>query len=92
MIESFRHKGLKRLYEQGDTSKVSQNMLNRIENVLARLDVANVPQALNLPGYHLHRLTGDFKDFWSVRVSGNYRIIFRFKEGAVFDVDLIDYH
>ncbi len=92
MIRSFRHRGLKRLYEHGDASKLPPQALNRIENILARLDAADSPKAMDLPGYRLHRLSGDLKNFWSVRVTGNYRIIFRFEGGEVHDVELLDYH
>ena len=92
MIRTFRHRGLKRLYERGERGQVSADHLSRIEDILGRLDFADAPHALALPGYNLHRLRGDLRDFWSVRVSGNWRIIFRFKDGEAFDVDLIDYH
>lgn len=92
MIRSFRHRGLKRLYEHGDASKLPPKALNRIENILARLDAADSPKGMDLPGNRLHRLSGDMKNFWSVRVTGNYRIIFRFEDGAVHDVELLDYH
>lgn len=59
---------------------------------MARLDVAVVPADLNLPGYGLHPLKGKLKNFWALKVSGNWRIIFRFKDGDAFDVNLIDYH
>ena len=70
MILSFRHRGLKRLYEQGDPSKLPPGSINRIENILARLDAAKSPQGMDVPAYRLHRLTGDMKNFWSVRVTG----------------------
>lgn len=92
MIESFRHRGLKRLYEQDDASKVRADQLNRIRAVLAHLDSALVVGDLDLPGYRLHRLKGDLKGHWSIAISGNWRITFRFERGDVFDVDLIDYH
>lgn len=56
------------------------------------LDIATVPQDLDLPGHHLHSLRGDLKGFWSVRITGNLRLIFRMEDGDVFDVDLLDYH
>jgi proteic killer suppression protein len=56
------------------------------------LGVASTPFDLDLPAYKLHALKGKLKSFWSVSVSGNWRIVFRFKEGDVFDVNLIDYH
>ncbi len=92
MIRNLKHRGLKRLYEHGDRSRVKSDRVNRVEDILARLDVATVPSDLNLPGYGLHALKGDLKGFWSVRVSGNWRIVFRVKDGNVFDVNLIDYH
>ena len=92
MIRSVKHRGLKRLYERGDPSRVPHNHLKRIEDILALLDVAELPQALALPGYDLHPLKGDLKGFWSVKVSGNWRVVFRFADRNVFDVNLIDYH
>lgn len=92
MIRTFRHRGLKRLYGRGDPSKVRADQAERIGLALADLDSAEKPQDLNLPGYRLHRLKGDLKEFWSIRVSGNWRIIFRFQGGDAYDVDLIDYH
>lgn len=83
---------MKRLFENGDTSKVPANNLERIENILFLLDTATTPQALQVPAYRLHRLRGDLKGFWSVSVSGNWRIIFKFEDGEAYDVDLIDYH
>jgi len=92
MIRTFKHKGLKRLYEKGDQSSLSSEQINRIEDILARLDVALLPTELNLPAYGLHHLKGKLKGCWAVKVSANYRIIFRFKGGDAFDINLIDYH
>ncbi len=92
MIRSFKHRGLKRLYERGDRSQVRPDHLSRIEDILARLDAAASPEAMRLPGYRLHRLKGDLKDHWSVKVSDNWRIIFRHEGGDAFDVHMIDYH
>lgn len=92
MIRTFKHRGLKRFYGRGDRSQVNPDRLARIEDILARLDIAETPGFLDLPGYALHPLKGDLKGFWSVKVSGNWRIIFRLADGDAFDVDLIDYH
>ncbi len=89
MIQSIKHQGLKLLYQRGNPSRV---LSERIEDILARLDVASTPFDLDLPAYKLHALKGKLKSFWSVSVSGNWRIVFRFKKGDVFDVNLIDYH
>lgn len=92
MIRTFQHRGLKRLFERGDASKVSARNLPRIIDVLGRLNVANRSDDLDLPGYDFHPLKGKLKGFWSVKISGNWRIIFRHADGDAFDVDLIDYH
>ncbi len=92
MIRSFRHRGLRRLYERGDRRRLRADQANRIEDILARLDTANSPTMLDLPGYVLHPLKGQMSGFWSIRVSGNWRIVFRIADGDAFDVDLVDYH
>lgn len=69
MIRSFKHRGLKRLYERGDRGGIRADMVDLIEDILGRLDESSTPQAMNLPGYRLHRLKGERKEFWSVTVS-----------------------
>ncbi len=92
MIRTFRHRGLKRLFQDGDVSKVRADKVGRIADVLAHLDTAVRPADIDLPGYRLHPLKGDRKGYWSVSVSGNWRIVFRLEDGDVFEVDLMDYH
>ena len=92
MIRSFRHRGLKRLYERGDRSQVGADMLDRIENILAKLDTSDVPEKMNLSGFRLHPLKGDLAGFWAVTVRANWRITWRFEGSDVVEVDLIDYH
>ena len=65
---------------------------DKIERILARLDEAASPNDMGLPGYRLHPLKGRLAGYWSVTVSGNWRIVFRFEDGHATDVDLIDYH
>jgi proteic killer suppression protein len=60
--------------------------------MLARLDQATEPHHLAVPGCRLHPLKGDLAGYWSITVSGNWRIIFRFEQGEATDVDLLDYH
>ena len=69
VISSFRHRGLKRLYD-GDPSKVSADQARRIGTVLGHLDRAQRPSDLDLPGYRVHALKGDLKGMWSVTISG----------------------
>ena len=92
MILSFRHKGLKRLYEKGLASGVPADQFRKLQRILAALDAAAIPADLNLPGYRPHPLKGDLRGRWSVRVTGNWRVTFRIDERGVHDVDLVDYH
>ena len=92
MIQSFRHKGLKLLFEKGDRRKVQPAHANKIERVLARLEESSEAGNMDLPGFRLHPLKGDLAGFWSVTVSGNWRVIFRFESGHARDVNLVDYH
>jgi toxin HigB-1 len=92
VIRTFAHKGLRRFYERGDRSKLPADMADRIAVLLAALDEAEVIDDLNRPSFRLHPLKGDLKGVWSVTVRANWRIIFRFSEGDVWDVDFTDYH
>ena len=92
MIRRIRHRGLRRLYEHGDGRELHQAQIGKIRRILARLDVATRPEDMNLPGYRLHPLKGDLGGYWSVTVQANWRIVFRFDEGEVTDVDYLDYH
>ena len=80
------------MYERGDPSRVRADQADRIALALADLDDARKPSDLDLPGYRLHRLKGDRNGFWSISISGNWRVVFRFDDGDVYDVELVDYH
>jgi proteic killer suppression protein len=92
VIVSFRHKGLKRFFEDDDRSKLPQEMIERIGDILTALDNAVVVEELGRPSFRLHPLKGSLKGFWAVTVRANWRIIFHIGDGAVSDVDLIDCH
>lgn len=92
MIGSFRHEGLKQFYEKGDTSKLQAQRIGKIRLILTRLDAATSVEEMNVPGYGLHRLKGELKEFWSVKVDKNFRVIFRFEGENAVDVDYTDYH
>ena len=92
MILGFRHRGLERLFEKGDGRRISPKLINKVERVLARLDEATKPEDMNVAGFGLHPLKGNLTGYWAVRVSNNWRIVFRFDGPNVKDVDLIDYH
>jgi toxin HigB-1 len=92
MIASIKHKGLKRLYENGDRSKLQPDLVERIADILAALDAAAGPDDMNRPSFRLHQLKGDRKGQWAVTVRANWRIVFGFDGGNVVDVDFVDYH
>ena len=92
MIRSFKHRGLKRLFERGDRSGIRPELVDAVERILTVLDNASTPQALNLPRYRLHQLKGELKGLWAVTVRANWRIVFYFEGTGAFDVELIDYH
>jgi proteic killer suppression protein len=92
MIRTIRHRGLRRLYEDDDRSKLRPDLVDKIVLMLGRLDAAVTIEDMDIPGFGLHRLSGDLKGFWSITVSRNWRIVFRFEEGDAFDVDFLDYH
>ena len=92
MIKSFKHKGLKKLYESGSKQGIKPEHAVRLRLILARLDAGTTAEDMNLPGLNLHALKGSMKNFWSVSISGNWRVIFRFEDGYVLDVDYLDYH
>jgi proteic killer suppression protein len=92
VIRRFRHRGLRRLYEDDDSRESNPQHAAKIARMLARLDVATRLEQLDLPGFRLHPLKGELAGYWSITVRANWRIIFRFEEGDATDVDLVDYH
>ncbi len=92
MIASFKHRGLKKYFEDNDSRRLPSDMVDRIRAILARLHQAEVIEDMNVHSYRLHSLRGDRKGEWSVTVRANWRITFRFEEGYALDVDLVDYH
>jgi len=92
VIKSFRHKGLKRLFETGERRGVAPELANRLRRQLDVLNRARTTADMNLPGYRLHRLKGNRAGTWSVTVSGNWRVTFTFEGEDAFDVDFEDYH
>lgn len=93
MIESITHKGLRLLWEKDDPSKLPSIQLEKIRRILNVLDtIKTLEPVRQIPGYKLHSLTGNLEGFWSISITGNYRIIFRFENENVHDVNYIDYH
>ena len=94
-LVKFRHKGLLQLYTDGNPKGVSASHLDKVEKLLLSLETAlTLEQAGRFPGWKLHPMKGDMKGYWSLTVTGNWRIVFRYNEttNTASDIDLVDYH
>ena len=92
MIRSYRHKGLKQFGETGSKAGIQRTHAPRLRRLLTALDVASRPEDMNAPGNDLHMLKGNLAGHWSVNVSGNWRLTFRFEGKDAVLVDYQDYH
>jgi proteic killer suppression protein len=92
MIASFKHKGLRNLFEQDDVRRAKADQADRLRLILSALDQVSDVQDMNQPTFRLHPLKGNRKGFWAVTVRANWRMTFRFERGDAYDVDLEDYH
>ena len=91
-IKKFRHKGLKRYFENGDKSGILAVHAKKIGLILDLLDSAADVSDMDFPGSNFHPLKGSYKDYYSVHVNGNWTVIFTFEDGYASNIDLIDYH
>ena len=92
MIVSFRHKGLEKFFFEGTRKGIQPQHAQKLANILDRLDAAAEIRDMNFPGSHLHELKGKDKGYWSIRVSGNWRIVFKFQNEEALEVNYVDYH
>jgi len=92
MIVSIVHKGLRMYYEQGLGVKLPAVQLGKIRRVFDMLDAVATEEDIKAPGHNVHKLKGEYANFWALTITGNYRIIFRFHAGDVYDIDYLDYH
>lgn len=92
MILSFIHKGLEKFYKTETTAGIQFKHAKRLKLILSNLDQAEKPYDMDLPGLQLHELKGDRKGIWSVTVSGNWRVTFRFYGRDAEIVNYEDYH
>ena len=92
MIVSFDHKGLENYFIDGTKKGIQSQHAQRLSDILDRLNASKDVKDMNYPGSNLHELKGKLKGFWSVKVSGNWRIIHKFKEGDAYNVNYTDYH
>ena len=92
MIESFKNKALEKLLKQGSTKEIPKELEKRLRIRLAVIDAATTIDEIRIPGYNLHQLKGDRQGTWSIKLSGNWRVTFRFEDGNAEDLDIEDYH
>lgn len=92
MIRTFRHRGLRELYERGRSSRVDQGHIAKLLRILTALDRSTGPDGMDIPGFRLHPLKGHLRGRYAVSVSGNWRVTFRFEDGDAVDVDYLDDH
>jgi proteic killer suppression protein len=92
MIRSFKHKGLATFFKSGSTAGIQAVHANKLRLILGRLNVSIAPKDMDLPGLRLHELTSNRSGTWSVTVSGNWRVTFRFEGEDVEVVNYEDYH
>ena len=92
MIKSFKHKGLEKFFYTGNKKGIKADQASRLERILDRLNAASEIKDMNYPGSHLHGLKRDKEGLYSVRVSGNWRVFFEFRDGDAYIVDYDDYH
>ena len=91
-IKTFRHKGLGRFFSTGSRAGIQAKHAERLRLILGRLNVAAEPRDMNLPGLDVHPLKGVRRGSWAVKVSGSWRVTFRFAGKDIEDVDYEDYH
>ena len=92
MIKNFKHKGLKIFFKEGSERGVIREHATKLRNILVRLEICTHPKQMDLPGLNFHQLKGQKKDYYSLTISGNWRVIFKFDGNNVTDVDYLDYH
>ncbi len=92
MILSFRHKGLRQLFETGRSKQIPPDFSARLLRQMDALEHADDPSQLNFPGYDLHELKGERAGTWALKVNKNWRLTFKFQGEDVVDLDLEDYH
>ena len=83
---------MKRFFERGDESRIRADHRTTVRDILARLNAAAGPEDMDLPGFRLHAMKGEYTGFWAVTVRANWRVIFRFEGKDAADVDYLDYH
>ena len=92
MIQSFRHKGLRRYFESGTVAGIQPQHAARLRMMLTALDTAQCIEDMDIPGFRLHPLKGSERGRWSIWISGNWRLTFEYRDGQAYVLDYEDYH
>ncbi|MEG3979172.1 type II toxin-antitoxin system RelE/ParE family toxin [Microcoleus sp. herbarium8] len=92
IIQTFKNKALERLLREGNAKGIPKELEKRTRARLEVIDTAILIDDIRIPGYDLHELKGDRQGTWSIKVSGNWRITFKFQDNNAYDIALEDYH
>jgi proteic killer suppression protein len=92
MIKSFKHKGLEEFFYNGTKKGIQVKHSEKLALILDLLDAAENVQVMNFPGSNLHKLNPKQNEVWALKVSGNWRITFKFVDGDAYIIDYLDYH
>lgn len=92
MIRTFKHKGLRELFEKGKSKNVGSHFTPRLLRQMDAINQADAPEQLNFPGFDLHELKGERAGTWTMKVNKNWRLTLRFESSNAVDLDLEDYH
>ena len=92
MIQSFKHKGLRELFEKGKSKQIARDFVPKLLRQMDAINQADAPEQVSFPGYDLHELKGERDGTWTMKVNKNWRLTFRFENGAAVDLYLEDYH
>ena len=92
MITSITHKGLRKFYEEGDAALLDQRYLIKIEMLMTALDAITEEKDIIALGKNIHKLKGDYEAYWSLNITGNLRMIFKFEKHNIVNLNLVDYH
>lgn len=93
MIESFSCKHTEKVWRGKESRKWSNDVINNGLRKLFMINAAGDIQDLKIPpSNRLHKLTGNMKEYWAIRINDQWRIIFKWEKGNAFEVQIIDYH
>lgn len=92
MITSITHKGLRKFYEEGDAALLDDRYLIKLEMIMSALDAITEEKDITALGKNIHKLKGNYEGYWSLNITGNLRMIFKFEKQNILNIDLVDYH